>query len=73
MANEAIIETIDRRLKELYSDIRLKNLKGLDVIKQIRREGKNESSILFYFLTERFLLLSLTQGEVFVSKAILKY
>lgn len=68
-----LLNEIDAWIKGLYREIELGKIDELGIIKQIRSEENNESSLLFYFLIERFLLFGLKNKKIVASKGILKY
>lgn len=68
-----LLNKIDSWIEKLYRQIELSEIDDSEIINKIRSEENNESSLLFYFLIERFLLLGLKNKKIVVSKGILKH
>jgi hypothetical protein len=68
-----IIDEIDKKLNSYINRLETSNISDVDLITAFRNEEDNQSSILFNFLIERFLLLLNKQNKVIASRGILKY
>ncbi len=67
-----INQYIESRIVSLFEKFKDSSMSDMDLIKSLREEA-DKSSILFYFLLEKMLVIALSKGCIILSKGLLKY